>query len=369
MTQTRRTYVADGISALGLLGVGLAGTAFADTPGRRPADAVALGLVALAALVLAVRRLRPLFVLAVTAASTSAYLLLGYTYGPILACFFVAVYTVARHLPPRTAGRAAALVFAVLLAHVFRESSPDRLWLGVVPAAAWVAVPYAVGTAVRLARQSRAQARAEVLREQVHDERMRVAQEVHDVVGHGLAAIKMQADVALHVLSKRPEQAETALRTISTTSAAALEELRATLYSVRHRQESRTATSGLDRLPGLVERMAHAGLQVKVVTDGEPRTLPAAVDLAAYRIVQESVTNVLRHAGTSTATVRVDYGADVVTVQVTNPGERVRVHPGEGTGIAGMRERVAALGGTFTAQPDPDGGYRVRATIPTGSRP
>ncbi|GAB3955689.1 hypothetical protein GCM10027614_65750 [Micromonospora vulcania] len=239
-----------------------------------------------------------------------------------------------------------------------------------LPASAWVVVPFAAGVAVRANRETLTRGRAEQARRQADEERLRIAQEVHDVVGHGLAAISMQADIALHLLPKRPEQAETALTAISRTSREALDELRVTLGAVRRGAE-RGPVPGLARLPALRERLAGAGLAVELRTVGAPRDLPAAVDLAAYRVVQEALTNVLRHAGVASAEVTVGYRADELTVEVADHGVGTTfdtVDPaGDGTaghGLAGMRERVAALGGLLDVGPRPGGGFRVHARLP-----
>ncbi|MEU7777341.1 sensor histidine kinase [Micromonospora parva] len=188
------------------------------------------------------------------------------------------------------------------------------------------------------------------------------------MVGHGLAAISMQAEIALHLLPKRPEQAEVALTAISRTSREALDELRVTLGAVRRGAE-REPVPGLARLPAR-DRLAGAGLAVEVRVVGDPRELLAAVDLAAYRVVQEALTNVLRHAGVSSAQVTVDYRADEVTVEVTDrgvgPGRAGTVPADDGHGLAGMRERVAALGGRLSTGPRPGGGFRVYAGLPVG---
>jgi signal transduction histidine kinase len=365
-----RSQVGDVLLALALAVVGILGTAGADlrTPADTPIDAVGYALVLVTALVLAVRRRWPLATLAVAAGAASTYLLLGYPYGPILVAFLVAVYTTARQLPVRWSAPAALVALAVLLLHVLTGASPLSGFVGVVPGSAWVVVPYAVGVTVRLTLQSAEQARAEALRQHVDEERLRVAQEVHDVVGHGLAAIKMQADIALHVLSKRPQQAEVALNAISRTSTDALEELRATLAVVRRTDTdgSRTPAPGLGRLGDLVRRMADAGVRVEVSADDPPSELPVAVDLAGYRIVQESLTNVLRHSDAKVATVTVRHETGSVSITVTNPG-RAGPDTGQGLGIAGMRERVTALGGSFSAGPTPDGHFEVAAVLPLGS--
>jgi signal transduction histidine kinase len=355
----------DAVVALVLLGVGLVGTAPAGANEGISIGRATYPLVAVAALALAVRRRWPLATLAVVTAATTAYLVLGYPYGPILFAFLVAVYTVAAYLPLRTGAVAGGVALAVLLVHVVVGVRPPGL-LGAMPAAAWVVVPFALGTTVRLVRENAARGRVDEARRLADAERLRVAREVHDVVGHGLAAIHMQAEIALHLLARKPEQAEAALTAISRTSKEALDELRVTLTVARRDEaaDDRAPTPGLAQLPQLRDRLAGAGVPVTVEVIGEPRTLPVAVDLAAYRVVQESLTNVLRHAGPATATVRLRHTLSGVEIEVTDTGRGAVPGPGGGYGLAGMRERVTALGGTFTAGPAPGGGFRVSATLP-----
>ncbi|MGC5289693.1 sensor histidine kinase [Micromonospora sp. DT231] len=379
--RTRRGEAADVVLALALLAFGLLATALAgdNQPGSRPVDAVCRVLIAVAALALLARRRAPVATLALVTAATATYLVLGYPYGPILLTFLVAVYTVTVRLPVRPAALATGGAFVLLLAHVFFSRGPAPGWTGVLPASAWVAVPFAVGVVVRVNREvaarsraEEARGRAEEARRRADEERLRIAQEVHDVVGHGLAAISMQAEIALHLLPKRPEQAETALTAISRTSREALDELRVTLGAVRQGAE-REPIPGLARLPALRDRLAGAGLAVDVRVVGAPRELPAALDLAAYRVAQEALTNVLRHAGVANARVTVDYRADEVTVEVTDRGAGAAGTdpPDEqrGHGLAGMRERVAALGGWLSAGPHAGGGFRVYARLPTEPAP
>jgi signal transduction histidine kinase len=176
--------------------------------------------------------------------------------------------------------------------------------------------------------------------------------------------------VALHVLDRRPEQAREALLAIRQASAGAMQELRATVGVLRRPaggERSRAAVPGLAQLDELVAGVARAGPAVQVVVDGEPAALPPAVDLAAYRVVQESLTNVVRHAGPARATVRVAYDGAGVEVEVTDDGaggSASAAGPGAGHGIAGMRERVAALGGELRAGPRPQGGFQVSARLP-----
>ncbi|MEU9738764.1 sensor histidine kinase [Micromonospora chersina] len=357
----------DGLVALALLVIGLAGTAPAGLNQGVEAGPAAYPLVVVAALAVAVRRRWPLATLAVVTAASTAYLVLGYPYGPILLSFFVAVYTVAAYRPARLAASAAGVALLVLLTHVFVGVRPPGL-VGLMPAAAWVVVPFAVGVTVRLGRENAARSRTDEARRLADAERLRVAREVHDVVGHGLAAIHLQAEIALHLLARKPEQAEAALTAISRTSKEALDELRVTLTVVRRDEaaDERAPAPGLAQLPQLRERLAGAGLPVTVEVDGAPRPLPVAVDLAAYRVVQEALTNVLRHAGPATATIRLRYAPTEVAVEVTDTGRGAAAPAGDsgGYGLAGMRERVTALGGSFAAGPASAGGFRVSATLP-----
>jgi signal transduction histidine kinase len=389
-----RAAAADGLLAVALVVVGVLGTAGADlrTDADVSPDARAYALAVVAALALAVRRRWPLATLAVAAGAASAYLVLGFPYGPILFVLFVAVYTVARHLPPARAGAAAGVALAALLVHAFAGAGERPGLLGVVPASAWVVVPFAIGVTVRLYREAAARERADQLRRHADAERLRVAREVHDVVAHGLAAITMQADITLHVLDRQPEgagsaashasgpgtfaqNARTALEAIGRTSREALDELRATLAVVRDegdpdRPDDRAPTPGLARLDALLGRMSDTGVPVRLETTGQRRDLPAAVDLAAYRVIQESLTNVLRHAGPAAATVRLDYTEEALGVEVTDTGRGgpAAAPDGSGHGVLGMRERVTALGGTFSAGRGPAGGFRVHALLPVAPR-
>ncbi|SEG98767.1 Signal transduction histidine kinase [Saccharopolyspora kobensis] len=360
-----RSWSADAALAVAITLVGLVGTTIADRwsdTAIRPLDALGLAVVAAAGLSLVLRRRQPVFTAGAVALLTSTYLVLGYTYGPIMLSLVVAVYSLARHRPPSTSAPVAVGVLAVLLVHVLTTGSGLPSLLGAIPGSAWVAVPFAIGSVLRVQREAAERNRAEQLRQRVDDERLRIAQEVHDVVGHGLAAIKMQADVALHVLAKKPEQAEVALEAISRTSSDALDELRATLAVVRR---SDVRTPGLARLDDLLQRMREAGLAVELSTAGQPRQLPPVVDLTGYRILQESLTNVLRHTSDKRAEVSVEYAEDAVVLTITNPLSGPG-GGGGGLGLPGMRQRVASLGGEFTAGPTADRRFTVHARLPTG---
>jgi signal transduction histidine kinase len=365
--------VGDGLLVVGMAVFGVVGSigAAGNQPDRRPLDAVAYALILLASAALLARRRHPVAVLAVTVATTVAYLALDYPYGPVFLTVWIAVYTLAA-APHR---RLATVVASVAVALVVVVATDVALTGGEAPAelpgivAVWAVqllAPLWLGWAVRL-RRERA---AEEVRRRVEEERLRLARELHDVVAHSIAVINFQAGVAVHVLDRRPQQARAALLAIKQTSSEALQELRATLGVLRQLGEqggSRAPLPGLAQLDALV---AGAGRPVEVVVEGEPVELPLAVDLACYRIVQEALTNVARHAGPARARVRLVFGAGEVLVEVTDDGRGAvgGAHPdGGGHGIAGMRERAVALGGELAAGPRSGGGFRVRARLPLGN--
>jgi signal transduction histidine kinase len=186
-----------------------------------------------------------------------------------------------------------------------------------------------------------------------------MAQEVHDIVGHGLAAIKMQADIALHVLAKQPEIARPTLEAVSSTSAAALDELRTTLRMLR--SAAQASTPGLADLDALYQRMRGAGLRIR--TTGTPGTLSPENELVAYRTIQESLTNVLKHAYPKEADIVLTSEPGALRIRVTSAFTEM-APPGGGLGLAGMRDRVAALGGRLTAGPQPGAVFVVDAWLP-----
>lgn len=312
-----------------------------------PADPVAYVLTAFAVLAIGLRRW-PQFAVLLAATATAAYLALGHSYGPVLLPMAITSWSLARRVPlPRSVVLAGISAVILLLGRMLGEGLAEAL-LGSLPLSGWVVVPFSLGLARQLVHETRQRRRAEEERQTMDAERLRLASEVHDVVGHGLAAIQMQADIALHVADRRPEQAREALAVISRASAEALAELRATLAAISPESaadDSRAATPGMGRLEDLCARMREAGIAVRLEVHGAPRTLPAAADVAAYRIVQESVTNVVKHAAQRHAEVRVDHGAEAVEILVSSaaaPGTSLV----EGFGIASMRRRAEDVGGS-----------------------
>jgi signal transduction histidine kinase len=206
-------------------------------------------------------------------------------------------------------------------------------------------------------------------RRRVEAERLRIARELHDVVGFGFAAISLQAGVAAQALDRRPEQAAEALQAIKAASKEALEELRAILGLLRQADGPRGSAPGLRDLDAIVKTACKAGLSASLELSASPRQAPVAIERAVYRIVQEALTNVLRHAGPVSATVSVSFDDDRLIVSVEDEGAGGAVcdaSPGSGYGIVGMRERAKALGGGLEAGPRPGGGFRVCASFPLG---
>ena len=214
-------------------------------------------------------------------------------------------------------------------------------------------------TAIATRQQEQAKRRAS-------EERLAMARDLHDVVAHNISVINVQANTALHLMDRRPEVAREALTAIHEVSRQALGELRSVLAVLRADGAGAplVPTPGLDRLGALAAHAQTAGITVRLVELGAPRPVPAGVDAAAYRIVQEALTNTMRHSGGRAATVSLRYDADALTIEVDDDG--MAAHPaGHGNGVAGMTERARALGGTLDAGPRPGGGFRVLARLPT----
>lgn len=370
----RAAVAVDAVLAVVLGGLAAQGSSAAATDHGKRLGAAGFVLVTMAAGGLVVRRVRPLAALVVSLGTTLAYLALGFPYSPILQLSSVAVYSVAAWCSGPVSLIAVATAVGVYVPYAWWAGGAPWPKFGVVAlAAVWLVLPWLAGLAMRTYRRVKARAADAERREQVYQERLRIAQEVHDVVGHSLAVINMQAGVALYVLDRRPDRAAEALRAMRQASATALDDLRTTLALLAPRrpglddasaEPDRRPVPGLARLPELVEAVNGGGIRVELFVEGRQRALPVAVDLAGYRIVQESLTNAVRHAGADVITVGVRYDADAVSVTVIDDGRGAAVPDLAGRGLAGMRERAAALGGTFTAAARRAGGFEVRAVLP-----
>jgi signal transduction histidine kinase len=329
-------------------------------------------LVAAACLVLAVKRRYPVTVLLASTAFAAAYSFPHNENGAVLIAPPIALYTVAQVVPARRAIALAALTLAVLGAATAATNPLGPTGGGFFLLPAMIAAALFGGIAVSARREYVAsiQAKAEDEAERrVDEERLRIARELHDVVAHSMATISVQAGVAEHVLADNPGAASDALRAIRTASRDGLRDLRAILAVLRQADEADPVepAPGLAQLGALVNRTSQAGLPTTVRREGAPRLLPPGIDLAAYRIIQESLTNVVRHAGPATASVLMCYRDAMLRIEVTDTGRGLAQGPdgqGTGHGLIGMRERAAALGGTLQAGPGPAGGYRVEALLP-----
>jgi signal transduction histidine kinase len=233
-----------------------------------------------------------------------------------------------------------------------------------------------IAVANRRAFVASIQARADdEARRRIDEERLRIARELHDVVAHTMATINVQAGAAAHVAAERPDAAVDALQAIKLASKQGLRELRAILNVLRQADEpdSTMPAPGLAQLDALIDGARRAGLTTILTVTGTRRPLPAAADLAAYRIIQESLTNAIRHAGPATATVSLSYAGAELLISVTDTGRGphadVAAGEGGGHGLLGMRERAASVGGTVEAGPGAAGGFRVLAQLPLGGQP
>jgi signal transduction histidine kinase len=339
-------------------------------------------LVLLHTLPLVARRRFPGTVLALVVASGLAFAVLDLPPDILGLALLVAVYSVAaygrRWVP--LAGLAGVEVALVAV-----QFSPGRTgvgtWLGNlgVVAAAWLLGHFAHNYRAYAARLEERtaeleRAREELARRAVVEERLRLARELHDVVAHAMSVIAVQSGVGAHVATTQPKEAAKALAAIEATSRAALEELRRLLGVLRQEDEPQgdlAPVPGLADLEGLLAEVAKAGLAVKLQVNGT-RPLPAGVDLSAYRIVQEALTNVVKHAGPARAQVTIRYRDHEVTVEVIDDGRGAVTSAsdgrvGTGHGLIGMRERVQAFGGDLEVGPRPGGGFRVAARLPVGA--
>jgi len=370
-------------SGLALVAAGLSTAVFVENPVIRGLPrgtlALAYALALLHTLPLAARRRFPGTVLATSVASGLAVAASGLPPEILVLVILVAVYSVAAYGDRwvSLAGLAAAeLGSAAVQLTPGRFNAPTVVTNALVIGAAWL-LGHFVG--VRRAYTARLEqtaelerARAELARRAVAEERLRLARELHDVVAHSISVIAVQSGVGAHVADTQPEEAAKALAAIEATSRAALTELRRLLGVLRQEGEpqgSLAPVPGLADLDTLLAEVAKAGLGVRLRVEGTPSPLPAGVDLSAYRIVQEALTNVVKHAGPARAQVTIGYHDQDVTVEVTDDGQGVAAPTGDGQarvghGLIGMRERVAVFGGDLEAGPRPGGGFRVAARLP-----
>lgn len=339
----------------------------------KPRDGLAIGLILATTLPYYARRLAPLPVFGVSMTAVAALFVNRYPAGALPMVIAVGAYTVGVYRPLHDVVLAAAFMNLAFLVMVVGDS-PDFGGAEFVTSVAVFGATMLVGWTTqsrRLRLDALEREQGEAALRAVTEERLRIAQELHDVVAHSLGLIAVQAGVGMHVIDTNPAEARRALEHISQTSRSSLAEIRRTLGMVRSGDAPTYApTPGLADLPRLVQEVGDSGLLVELTLAPDSIGLPPGVELAAYRIVQEALTNSIRHAHAHRAAVRVDVEAGMLHLVVTddgsgaNGGGRLGGH-----GLVGMRERVAVFGGSLDVGPAPDGGFRVDATLPYGGDP
>jgi signal transduction histidine kinase len=344
-------------------------TALAGDHSGTDLDVLGYTLLVTGGLALAARRRAPIPVLAVTGLCVLGYEALGFEV-PAVAYLF-AVYAAVRsgHRLVTLAVSVAMLAASPLVVMASPANGPagdafaqSRSVLEL----AWLVAAAAAGEALRQAERRADEAertREETARLRATEERLHIARELHDSLTHQISIIKVQAEVAVHLARKRGEQVPAGLLAIQEAGREATRELRATLETLR--DDAKTPPHGLDHVPELVERARGIGLNTTLMIKGQRCDVPTAVDQAAYRIVQESLTNTARHAAAATASVRIDYRPDALAIRVDDDGMAMPgAAPVPGVGLLGMRERVTALGGRLRAEPRSEGGFSVQAEFP-----
>jgi len=354
----------------------LIGSNFAahNQPDRQQLDLFARALLVGGTALLLWRHRYPVLVAFGTAASAVVYLGAGYPYGPVFLTVALGCFSAVVAGRRKAAWGALGMLWAahLLVAHwLYQWLPPDHdsaaPWGAEVPVATWMVAIVAISELARVRREQWERDRTErrqAARRRADEERLRIARELHDVLAHSISVINVQAGVGLALLDSDPEQARTALTTIKAASKEALGEVRQVLDTLRTPGDApRAPAPGLDRLPELVEQAASTGLTVAV--EGTAPQLAPGADLAAFRIVQEALTNVVRHSGSRHARVRLEHAEGALRLRIDDDGPATGADAGgSGNGLAGMRERAAALGGTIEAGPREDGGFRVLAVLP-----
>lgn len=368
-TRLRPLSLLGDVGVAAVLGLLVTGATFGADNGHHP-GAGAIAWIWVCAATLTVRRLWPEATLFGSVLALWTFVGLGYPEGPVYLLPAVAVFFYAMARPLKTS----LILFGALLAAftTFYELGPgdsNGFVTNLSIASIYLAIPSVGGVIAREARHARAQAAAARRERHRADERVAMAREIHDVVGHSLAVVSMNAGVALHVLEKRPESPPGVvenLRAIRDTSTRALDDLRATLVPLRQgRQPELRPAFALDDLPALVEDIRKGGLDLDCDMTGDTEAVPRRAAATAYRVVQETLTNVIRHAEATRASARIDCGPDRLVIDIGDDGRGGEVDPDRlGQGITGMMERVEAHGGTLRAGPAAGGGFAVHAEIP-----
>ncbi|MFJ9250523.1 sensor histidine kinase [Streptomyces sp. NPDC101776] len=378
----RHDRIRDGLPAAVLVVVAVGATAAGDSGWHAP-RAAGVAWVALSCVPLVFRSRWPLPVAVLTLAVDLTVMALAPDRALTPAASLVALYTLATRSSRRTAWTV-GVTASVAITGVYAATHQEPLLVGTSLLRFDFAIAAtALGDAVRSHRRHLAQIEAraeraertrdEEARRRVTEERVRIARELHDVVAHHITLVNAQAGVAHHLMRTDPDRAYQALTHIKDNSRTALDELRATVGLLRQPDDapdSRAPIPGLADLDALVSSVRTGGLPVTVTRTGLPRPLAPSIELTAYRIIQEALTNTHKHASAAHAEVALDYGATTLHVTVTDDGPpHAAKGPGTGHGLIGMHERATAVGGTVTAGPRPEGGFRVVAELPLALAP
>ncbi|MEU7862604.1 sensor histidine kinase [Nonomuraea sp. NPDC049141] len=349
--------------AAALLVTGLSGQHSGTSPAL-----LGYALLAVGGLALAARRRAPVVVLVVTGLCVVGYQAAGFDVPAVAYLFAVYAAVRAGHRAITVAASVAmlaALPLAALASGLHDTGEAFAQARGALELA-WLIAAGAAGEALRQAERRADEAersREETARRRADEERLRIARELHDSLTHQISIIKVQAEVAVHVARRRGEQVPEALLAIQEAGREATRELRATLEALR--DDDTSPPRGLDHVAELVERARTNGLNATLTIEGQQHDVPAAVSRTVYRIVQESLTNITRHAAAATASVRIDCRPDALAIRIDDDGKATPdAAPVPGVGLLGMRERVTALGGRLRAQPRREGGFTVEAELP-----
>jgi signal transduction histidine kinase len=352
----------DALLAVVLLAGSVAALMLGPREGTRASTALGVALLLVATVPLALRRRAPLVVATIAVASDALLTSLGYqTTGGFAVA--IALYTAAAYRPREQLIPVLVPLAAVEAVAFFID---DANWVEVLLGVTFAAgIPIAIGRNVFNRRARIVRDRELAAREAVTAERARIARELHDVVAHHMSVMVVQAGAARAVADTDPTAAAEALRQIEGSGRAGLTEMRRLLEILKSDDPdgARAPQPGLDRLDDLLDGMRATGLPVEAVVEGSPRPLPQAVDLSAYRIVQEALTNTLKHAGEAHARVLLRYRPDALEIEVADDGRGALESDGGGQGLIGMRERVQLFGGTLESGPRPGGGFVVRARL------
>jgi signal transduction histidine kinase len=359
-------------AALAVIQVGGSLLAIRGQPERADVDAWAVALLLVGPVALLLGPRWPLVPVVAATGAACVFIGLGYPFGPIFASVVISLFLAVQAGRRRGVLVVAPVAFVGFAVAVSLDDRGDGFrWPHMLISAGWLTAVLAVSEIVRARREQQAErqrAREAARERQLADERVRLAQELHDVLAHNISLINVQASTALHLIERQPERAGEALSNIKRASADALGELRAALDVLRDGESPRAPAPRLADLPALLDGVRAGGIDVRFSAENVPTELPSPVELATFRIVQEALTNVTRHSTARSVTVRLAGTAGGLGIEVVDDGHGAAVPADScGRGLLGMRERATALGGSFDAAPTGKGGFRVSARLPLGS--